>query len=77
MIENQRFGLNNSLTLILPLFLGIFVAPLSRAEIFEPHELFGTGAGVVMPDTLFSYLRYHQVIQSADIDGDGNKDVVV
>lgn len=57
---------------------GLTIIPsLSSSDTFNAHELFGTGAGVVMADPEFSYLRYHQVIQAGDIDGDGNKDVVV
>lgn len=60
--------------------LGLMVltlATFARAEKFRAHDLPGTGAGYTMPTSSFTYFRLHETIQTADIDNDGNIDIVV
>lgn len=47
------------------------------AEKFRAHEIPNTGAGYHMTASSFTYLRLHEAIQTADIDNDGNQDIVV
>lgn len=71
------FMKENKIKHLCVLSLFFILNPFLGADVFEPHELYGTGAGVVMPDDLFSYLRYHQAIQVADLDGNSLQDVIV
>lgn len=51
--------------------------PFLWAEKFEWHEMPGTGAGYNMDAANFAYQSLHESIQTADIDGNGFRDVVV
>lgn len=65
-------------TLSLYLLIAVpFYCQLGWAEKFEWHELPGTGAGYDMDAARFAYQSLHETIQTANIDGNGFRDVVV